>query len=217
METYGSMEKREKTDFILEQFRLCMAKKDYSRAQIISRKISTKLFEDVTFGDLKLRFFNLMIQLSLQTDNYLKTCQNYRSLYDTQSVKDEETTWKQVLSNIVIFIILSPFDHEQSDLIHRINQDSNLSKVPLFRELLKSFITNELMQWSVIEQNYGAELKKFSIFDGSDSGRKHYEDLHKRVIEHNIRVISKYYQRITIKKLTVLLDLSAQVKLFPYI
>jgi 26S proteasome regulatory subunit N5 len=40
------MEKREKTDFILEQMRLTLAKKDYTRMQIISRKINTKFFAD---------------------------------------------------------------------------------------------------------------------------------------------------------------------------
>ena len=46
METYGSMEKNEKVDFILEQIRLCLAKKDYIRAQIISKKISIKFFDN---------------------------------------------------------------------------------------------------------------------------------------------------------------------------
>lgn len=40
------MEKREKTDFILEQMRLCLAKHDYVRTQIISKKINTKFFQD---------------------------------------------------------------------------------------------------------------------------------------------------------------------------
>ena len=40
------MEKNEKVDFILEQMRLCLAKKDYIRTQIISKKISTKFFEN---------------------------------------------------------------------------------------------------------------------------------------------------------------------------
>jgi 26S proteasome regulatory subunit N5 len=35
VETFGSMERREKTDFILEQMRLCLAKKDYSRGFLI--------------------------------------------------------------------------------------------------------------------------------------------------------------------------------------
>lgn len=38
------MEREEKVLFIIEQMRLCLAKKDYIRAQIISKKISTKFF-----------------------------------------------------------------------------------------------------------------------------------------------------------------------------
>ena len=40
------MEKNEKVDFILEQMRLCLAKKDYIQAQIISKKINIKFFEN---------------------------------------------------------------------------------------------------------------------------------------------------------------------------
>lgn len=46
VETYGSMDKREKVELILEQMRLCLAIKDYVRTQIISKKINTKFFED---------------------------------------------------------------------------------------------------------------------------------------------------------------------------
>ena len=46
VETFGSMEKREKVDFILEQMRLCLARHDYIRTQIISKKISRKFFAD---------------------------------------------------------------------------------------------------------------------------------------------------------------------------
>lgn len=40
------MEKKEKVEFILEQMRLCLAKKDFIRTQIISKKINTKFFDD---------------------------------------------------------------------------------------------------------------------------------------------------------------------------
>ena len=46
VETFGSMEKKEKVEFILEQMRLCLAKKDHIRTQIISKKISQKYFEE---------------------------------------------------------------------------------------------------------------------------------------------------------------------------
>ena len=49
VETFGSMEKREKTEFILEQMRMAISIADFVKAQIISRKISPKLFESDSF------------------------------------------------------------------------------------------------------------------------------------------------------------------------
>lgn len=44
VETFGSMERREKTEFILEQVALCIEKGDWTQAGILSRKINTKYF-----------------------------------------------------------------------------------------------------------------------------------------------------------------------------
>ena len=44
VETFGSMERREKTEFILDQVGLCIEKGDWTQAGILSRKISTKYF-----------------------------------------------------------------------------------------------------------------------------------------------------------------------------
>ena len=45
VETFGSMERKEKVEFILEQMRLCVATKDIIRTQIISKKINPKFFD----------------------------------------------------------------------------------------------------------------------------------------------------------------------------
>jgi len=59
VETYGSMKKQEKVELILEQMRLCLAKKDYIRTQIISKKINTKFFDDdkPEIQQLKLKYY----------------------------------------------------------------------------------------------------------------------------------------------------------------
>jgi 26S proteasome regulatory subunit N5 len=44
VETFGSMARREKTEFILEQVSLCIEKGDWTQAGILSRKISTRYF-----------------------------------------------------------------------------------------------------------------------------------------------------------------------------
>ncbi len=43
------MDRLEKTEFILEQVRLCLDKKDFIRAQILSNKISKKAINEKEF------------------------------------------------------------------------------------------------------------------------------------------------------------------------
>ena len=74
VETYGSMERKEKVELILEQMRLCLATKDYIRAQIISKKISIRFFEKSEHQDLKLKFYRYMIEMDEHDGNYLNIC-----------------------------------------------------------------------------------------------------------------------------------------------
>lgn len=82
----------------------------------------------------------------------------------------------------------------------------------LLSELTKCFVTAELMRWSQIEELYGETLRQTDVFNRStDEGAKRWQELHHRVIEHNIRVVAKYYTRVTIKRLMQLLDLNERV------
>lgn len=49
VETYGAMTKLEKTEYILEQVRLTLAKKDYVRANILAKKILRRTLEEKDF------------------------------------------------------------------------------------------------------------------------------------------------------------------------
>lgn len=209
VETFGSMDKREKTEFILEQVRLTLALSDYVLAQILSRKISTKAFDDEDFQDLKLRYYELMIRIGLQNDSYLDITKYYHHVLSTPSVSSQATKWHDILSNVVYFIILSPYDNEQSDLLHRVATDSRLLELPMHKELIKCFTNVELMRWPRIEEIYGQHLRTTPVFQKSDAkAEKRYLALKNRVIEHNIRVISTYYSRISVPRLQQLLDLS---------
>merc|ERR1711978_290760 len=78
VETYGSMERKEKVELILEQMRLCLATKDYIRAQIISKKISTRFFENTEHQQLRLTFYRYMIELDQHEGTYVNICRHYR-------------------------------------------------------------------------------------------------------------------------------------------
>jgi|TARA_B110000977_G_scaffold98045_1_gene129034 26S proteasome regulatory subunit N5 len=53
VETYGALSKHEKLFFIEEQVRLCLDKKDFIRAQILSRKINPRSFDEIVKADKK--------------------------------------------------------------------------------------------------------------------------------------------------------------------
>lgn len=54
VETFGAMAKTEKIDFILEQVRVCLARGDYVRARILSKKVAPRAFVvDDDEGDKK--------------------------------------------------------------------------------------------------------------------------------------------------------------------
>lgn len=264
VETFGSMSRREKTEFILEQVALCIENDDWTQAGILSRKIGTKFFarrppktkeqldkeqkdreekekkrlndlgpvgvdkkddiiepapveDDVT--DLKLRYYEQQIQLSKHDDKYLDACKYWRQVLDTEAVENNPEQLRTSLQRVIYFVILAPYDNEQSDLLQRVQCDSRNSEIPLDAQLLKLFTVPELMRWPMVAEQFGPHLCSSDVFKAeapvnaakdSEEAKTHqrWQDLRKRVIEHNVRVVAKYYTRIQFKRLTELLDLS---------
>jgi len=96
-----------------------------------------------------------------------------------------------------------------------------LQELPMYKDLLKWFITQELVRWPKLNELYHEELSQqhTALFPPlstpltltpSQPVSSEYSiwlELQKRVVEHNIRVVAKYYARITSKRLAELLDL----------
>ena len=70
------------------------------------------------------------------------------------------------------------------------------------------------MRWPEVAKHFGPHLCSTDVFDvapdqsADKKANKRWEDLRKRVIEHNVRVVAKYYTRIQMPRLTQLLDLT---------
>lgn len=54
VETYGSMDKREKIEFILYQMKIMVKKQDWVRLMIISKKLTAAALTDKKIVDLKI-------------------------------------------------------------------------------------------------------------------------------------------------------------------
>lgn len=233
VETFGAMAKTEKIAFILEQVRLCLDRKDYMRAQILSRKINPKGFDADTSkekkkpkeGDnmveepppeipsileLKRIYYELMIRYHSHSNDYLEICRSYKSIYEIPAVKEDPSQWIPVLRKICWYLVLAPYDPMQSSLLNATLEDKKLSEIPKFRALLKYFVTMEVIQWVPFWEVYQTEFEQETNMPGGFLGDKAAEHLRERVIEHNILVVSKYYSRITLSRLAELLCLSIQ-------
>lgn len=68
----------------------------------------------------------------------------------------------------------------------------------------------------MVAEQFGPHLCSTDVFDaqpsasGDNKAHQRWQDLRKRVIEHNVRVVAKYYTRIQMGRLTELLDLTEE-------
>ncbi|XP_045819980.1 26S proteasome non-ATPase regulatory subunit 12 homolog A-like isoform X2 [Trifolium pratense] len=269
VETFGAMAKTEKIAFILEQVRLCLDRQDYVRAQILSRKISPRVFDidaskekkkpkegdnmveeapaDIpSLLELKRIYYELMIRYYSHNNDYLEICRCYKAIYEIPSVKENPAEfipvgslfsfficyrcycdsiakryyimiqliskynlYMQILRKISWCLVLAPHDPLQSSLLNSTLEDKNLFEIPNFKLLLKQLVTMEVIQWTALWETYNVEFLN-EIVSGKFLSEKAAEDLKQRIIEHNILVVSKYYARITLKRLAQLLCLSQE-------
>jgi 26S proteasome regulatory subunit N5 len=223
VETYGSMDLVEKMDYILDQMRLSIAIRDFSQTQIISKRIQPKHFKSDSSADLqskKLDYYRMMVQLALNDQDYLQCAQHFYNIYDTDSIQQSPPELQSVVQKMMFFTMLAPHTNEQVDLKNRLyNQCKPIQELfekkdtpkslNLHKAFLKSFLTQEIMRWPVIEAAYCPTLNEtvISLNCGSLLSESLWVPILKdRVMEHNLRVISKYYQRITMTRLSVILD-----------
>lgn len=206
VETYSLMPFSDKIEYILDQIKLTLQKGDFAQAKVLSRKILLKTLKNFDKADYyKSVYLKYLVQISTFENDYISTVKNSLLLIDIPLIKDEEH--KEYLVSIIYHIILSPYDPHQNDLINQIKLNPIFIKnvdAKIFK-LLEIFTTNELIHWSNIESLYKQDyFNKTDIF----KLEVNYKNLQKRIIEHNLRIINKYYQFIKLDRLAYLLQLS---------
>jgi len=242
VETFGSLSKMEKVEFILEQIRLVLAKKDWVRAYIVSQKVNKKALEEGKFGELKVAYYRLMIQYHSHEKDSFELAKDYFQIYKTQKLLVEgegegeaeaeagggtiatetiatptptpttttTTTTKDdyliSLKNFTLFLLLSPHSNEQNDMLHRamVHEKESLEEIGEFLAALKTFTTSEIVPYPFFNMDKLEELECRQSGDLAD----HWKQLlHTRVVQHNIRVASSVYSRVSGSRLSQLLTL----------
>ena len=95
------------------------------------KKIANKTEEFHIRATVKI--YELMIEVDSHDKNYFNVCQHYKHYYETPRIKQDSEKMKQALKNVVLYLILSPYDNEQSDFLHRVFLDKNLEEIPKYK------------------------------------------------------------------------------------
>lgn len=205
VETYGAMDKREKYDYLLEQIRLVLAKRDFVRAMILTRKVQKKILDEPALEDLKVRYHRLALQLSEHDRDALEMSHSHLAIYSCSSIKADPALWIPEISAACLCLALAPLESHQDSQIRLVLANPELVKIPFFyRKLLERLVTNELSPWPLPEsQDMPKEVIHRLLLDPA-----WVETLRERVIEHNVRVVAGCYTKIHTKRLAGFLGLS---------
>lgn len=100
VETYGSLTRQQKAEYILEQIRLNLLKKDYIRVAIHSRKMNQKTIEEAGFEDIKIRFYKLQIEFYTHERNSWEIAQAYYKVMTVVAV-----TMQRAVTDVRIVVV----------------------------------------------------------------------------------------------------------------
>ena len=207
VETLGGMGKREKTDFILEQVRLCLDTDEFVRAQIMARKINIKVFKSDEIEDLKLRFYKLIVRYHLHEHTWMEIFRAYEAMWDTPSLQSDEAVRTPTLKCMCLYLMLAPFDKDRTEQLHVVSKIKFLEDLPMYKELVRLFTTQEIFHFGELKEALTAELQTAKFGFSAKEVELMLTTFHTRVTEHNLGVVSEYYARITMERLASLLEL----------
>jgi len=132
-----------------------------------------------------------------------------------QQPKANTEAMREALSSCVLFLLVSPYDNHQSDMMHRLKKLKELdmySGLSPYRDLLAFFTEKEIVPMNF--QHKELLLAHPSLSKHGVDVQNHFTNtLEKRTIQHNLRVVAGYYSNIRLTRLSNLLGLTtAQIE-----
>jgi 26S proteasome regulatory subunit N5 len=77
IETYGTIEVKEKVDFILHQMKLVLMRNDFVRCQIMSRKVSRRHLNEKGLEGQKIQYYTYMIRYYIHEKMHIDVAKSY--------------------------------------------------------------------------------------------------------------------------------------------
>ena len=93
--------------------------------------------------------YGLLYTHHTQFNNTLPTtqdvCKYSHAVFNTKTIQADKAEYTKALEQVVVYLVLSPYDNEQSDLVARVAVEEKLKDCKAHKDLLEGFINQEIM------------------------------------------------------------------------
>eukprot|EP00915_Cephaloidophora_sp_WS-2016_P000147 GHVH01000234.1.p1 GENE.GHVH01000234.1~~GHVH01000234.1.p1 ORF type:complete len:412 (+),score=81.32 GHVH01000234.1:66-1301(+) len=206
VESFTTMDTREKTEFIINQMRLILATKDYIRVEIASRKLSKKALDKEGLEDLKINYYHYLLAFHLHEGNYHQASECYAEIMDTTTYGADPELLSTAFTSRSLLAILEIATDETRELKSKLLQVyeeqttiQNCDAAVCVKNLISSLLNSELTLWPLSEQEE-ASLKENVIFkdEPHQGGEARFKLLASRILEKNLCILSQTHRRVTL-------------------
>lgn len=198
--------------------KLVLMRRDFVRCQILSRKISRRHLNEAGLEKLKIEFYQFMIRYYVHEKMILDVCKSYQTIYDTINKAEGDLAKELVetdggrmkkssFDGFLIYLLISPYDNEKVDLMNiaKASYARGLEESAELGQYVNKLLTYELMPLN--EDTIKAQMAKYEPFQEgvTENHQSHMREFLRQLIQHNLRVVEKYYCRINIRTLSKLI------------
>lgn len=230
IETFGSLERAYKVEYILFQMKILLRKGDYIRVQIVSNKINRKHLNDQGLEKLKFEFYELMIKYYLNENKFIDVAKSYKTLYDfikeieiklssmngsdTSKVNEKSlkncqdlisTTLKHILFvNYVTFLSICPPELETKNMFNELNlfYKKDLEENQDMLNIVKRRLADDIVY---VDDNFLNSFIKYPIFVKDEvnnpNPEKHFKLFRKFWIQHDLVIFEKYFSQVKLDRI----------------
>lgn len=225
VETYSSMTKQEKVEFILYQMHIQFILGDPIRLIIVSKKINPKMLNEPGFHLFKITYYLYLYYLNLKSNDYAACSENLERVLDGLQLTTDLQTLKTVDS---ILLDRYPYYFDKQTVAEAVllfaamapHNDGKIAKLAQLKGKYEGHLPAQSKVVPTIDSFLSKEvtsgrlnLKLLSQFPPLANGAPGAEDLLKalgsQLVKKNIVIIATYFRNIRMKRLSEILDASA--------
>ena len=224
VETYSSMTKQEKIEFILYQMHLQFILGDPIRLIIVSKKINPKMLNEPEFHLFKITYFLYLYYLNLQQKNYLECSENLEKVLEGLQLATDPTTLKSidpilleryphfldkatVADGIFLFAALIEHNEDKIDRLQKLKTkyDGFVSQNSKISKTVDSFLSKEITS-SKLDVD---RLRNYPVLGaGAESVDGLYQQLSSQLVKKNLVIVATYFKNIRLRRLSDILEAS---------